>query len=538
VSSLLIGGGTRAGFLSDAVLQLLAVPALLIALTSLMDLPTWRTTIKPNTSWALAFCFAIALVPLLQLIPLPPLIWTKLPGREAIVNVLSLVGDHLPWRPISVSPSATWVSFLSLLPPIAIFLSAIQLGYRERRQLSLVIIAIGILSAFLGLLQVAQGPNSSLRFFAITNSTEAVGFFANRNHFAALLYVVLLFAAAWAIDIGSRAASWTDLRSFDAATLLAVTAILVVFVVVIAGEAMARSRAGLIFTIISLMAIFALSFMDRRRTGTAGKQSKLLLAAILLAVTMSVQFALYRILDRFGSDPLENARVIFGRNTIHAAMAFMPFGAGLGTFVPVYQMFERPGDILANVYANHAHDDVLELCLETGIIGPILLLLFLAWVGFRAVTLWRRPPHDMGGFDYVLSWAAIVGVGLLIAHSVLDYPMRTGAMMAVFAICCALLFEPLRGTEGARNFEAAPSKSAAPHKLPAIAPGPSPLPAWIPTKGPATGNAVPATRPHQLPERWGDDVEWPEEWRKSGKPRGPRPPDAEPEPKPTAESEE
>src|ERR1700722_13724407 len=102
VSSLLFGGGTRAGFLSDALLQLLAVPALLIALTSLIDLPIWRTTIKTNTYWALAFCFAIALVPLLQLIPLPPLIWTKLPGREAIVNVLSLVGDHLPWRPISV----------------------------------------------------------------------------------------------------------------------------------------------------------------------------------------------------------------------------------------------------------------------------------------------------------------------------------------------------------------------------------------------------------------------------------------------------
>lgn len=45
-----------------------------------------------------------------------------------------------------------------------------------------------------------KGLMSSLRFFEYTNPTEAVGFFANRNHFAALLYTVMLFAAVWAAD--------------------------------------------------------------------------------------------------------------------------------------------------------------------------------------------------------------------------------------------------------------------------------------------------------------------------------------------------
>ncbi len=40
-------------------------------------------------------------------------------------------------------------------------------------------------------------------------------------------------------------------------------------------------------------------------------------------------------------------------------------------------------------------------------------------------------------------WGAVgTVVGLLIAHSVVDYPLRTGAMMAVFAFACALLTEP------------------------------------------------------------------------------------------------
>ena len=78
----------------------------------------------------LAFCCVIALVPLIQLVPLPPWIWTNLPGREQMVTVFNLIGDQIPWMPISVSPYATWLSFLSLLPPMAIFLLTIQLSYR------------------------------------------------------------------------------------------------------------------------------------------------------------------------------------------------------------------------------------------------------------------------------------------------------------------------------------------------------------------------------------------------------------------------
>ena len=70
---------------------------------------------------------------------------------------------------MSVSPQATWLSLLSLIPPLSIFLAVLLLGYRERHQLSLIILALGLISVFLGLTQVAQGPDSSLRFFEYTN---------------------------------------------------------------------------------------------------------------------------------------------------------------------------------------------------------------------------------------------------------------------------------------------------------------------------------------------------------------------------------
>src|SRR5215467_12133009 len=196
VACLALGGGTSAGFLSDVVLQLVAVPVLLVCLWRLWDAPPSAWHARPE----LLFCAAVVLVPLLQLVPLPPSLWTTLPNRQLLVGTFELLERDLPWMPISVLPRATWLSALSLLPPLAVFLSTLLLGYRERRLLCLLLLGIGILSVFVGLSQVAQGPQSALRFFEITNPSEAVGFFANRNHFAALLYALTLFAAVWVIE--------------------------------------------------------------------------------------------------------------------------------------------------------------------------------------------------------------------------------------------------------------------------------------------------------------------------------------------------
>jgi hypothetical protein len=32
----------------------------------------------------------------------------------------------------------------------------------------------------------------------------------------------------------------------------------------------------------------------------------------------------------------------------------------VGSFVPVYGMYEKPQDVLVNAFANRAHDDVLK----------------------------------------------------------------------------------------------------------------------------------------------------------------------------------
>src|SRR5580704_8919231 len=96
VAALLLGGGTRSGFLSDALLQFLAIPLLLLSASRLGDL-FWRHRAKlRQVRWEIAFCVAVVLVPLLQLVPLPPVLWTLLPHREPLIASFDGLGQGLP----------------------------------------------------------------------------------------------------------------------------------------------------------------------------------------------------------------------------------------------------------------------------------------------------------------------------------------------------------------------------------------------------------------------------------------------------------
>jgi O-antigen ligase len=441
-SSLFLGGGTRAGFLSDAILQLLSIPLLLVAL--------WRgfeVQLTKHSRWALWFCFALVCVPILQLVPLPPALWAALPNRGLSAEAFAVVGQEFPWMPMSASPRATWLSALSLVPPLAIFVGTLLLSYRERRLLSLVVLAVGILSVFVGLIQVAQGPSSPLRFFAFTNPTEAVGFFANRNHFAALLYSLMLLATAWVAESVLATGPMSGQRKHETASIMALVGGFTVLVVLIAAQAMARSRAGLGLTIVALFGAIALIASDRR--GASGiTPTKVLFGAIALAGTFAIQLTLYRIMERFAFDPLEDSRIRFAQRTIEVAKAYMPFGSGIGTFVPVYATFERPEDALAGAYVNHAHNDILELWLEAGVAGASLGGLFAIWLMLRSVAIWRREPGPrMLEIDRHLARASTMVAALLVAHSVVDYPLHTGALMAMMAFACALLLQQPIGAE-------------------------------------------------------------------------------------------
>lgn len=511
---LVLGGGTHAGFLNDTLLQFGAIP--------ILALWAWRApelALTPLRVAALAIGAAVLALPLLQLVPLPATVWGALPGREVFAEIDRAVSGRLGWRQITVSRDASWFAFLSLLPPLAIFIGVLFLGYRERRFLTLGLIGFGVVSVVVGFSQLAQGQASALYFYEITNRGDPVGFFANRNHFAALLYAVMPFAAAWAVSTtaapsesrrGQGPASWLNRKTAVAAAGL----FLFIFFFVALG--MARSRAGMMLAVFGVLGILALGVAGRSKE-PGNRAVTALMIASAVAFLLVLQFALYRILQRFdGPALMESHRTVINKLTLEAAAKYFPFGSGVGTFRPVYQMHETP-EAAINTYVNRAHNDFFELWLEAGLFAVLIGVLFFGWLIYATYRLWFRNPDGVRPLDLNLARAASLAVWMLLIHSAVDYPLRTGGMIAVMAFSLGLMVDPAglpsaptrREARGSHNAQPR-SRSSRSRRRPAQAAA-----AATPPSDEAFGwpESAPAEQPPGQGGLWGEDVDWPDAWK-------------------------
>lgn len=184
----------------------------------------------------------------------------------------------------------------------------------------------------------------------------------------------------------------------------------------------------------------------------------------------------------------------------------MPLGSGVGTFVAAYPSFERPQDTIANVYANRAHNDWLEAWLESGIVGIVLIAAFLIWFVLRSRRIWARNPDDVRAIDALLASAPTIVIPLILIHSAVDYPLRTDAIMAVFAFCCAMMVEPLKPPQDDIAAPTAMTRAGIGEPMPRLA-------ARLPAAAGGTARP-PGQPPTSVGGRWGEGIEWPEEWRK------------------------
>ena len=420
VVDLVFGGATHPDAVSSAIARLVSLPLLGLAL--------WRLKgrdLGPLAWSGLALLAAILATPLLQSLPLPPSVWTALPGRGFVAASYTAAGQPFPWLPLSLTPYETQDVVLWLIPAAALFVATLTVDGAWRRWVALVVPAVAVIAVGLGLLQVLGGPESRLRFYSVTNIDSAVGFFANRNHQAAFLVSGLALTPLWlGVEIGGRRAG----AVFGLMAALASELLLVV------GIAVTHSRAGVLigFPVLILGAVVAAL---RGGGGRAGRFAAAAFAAsAAIGVALAAIFVRGAILGRFQEPLTGDLRLQSGPAIRHAASSFFPAGAGLGAFDPVYQRLE-PLASVSPVYLNHAHNDLLELTLETGALGIALLLAFLLWWLIATAAALSRAREPGGR-------AALYGglvVAALLAHSLVDYPLRTTALSCVLALACGFL---------------------------------------------------------------------------------------------------
>jgi O-antigen ligase len=422
--ALLCGGATLPGEgeFANAVVRLTSLVLALVVLLRLLS----GSEFRPEWRWPLGLLAATMLLPLVQLIPLPPAIWLHLPGRGEVAVLFETAGMPAPWHPLGLNPEGSLNGFLALIPAAALFIAGLLLDSRARWGVVLVAVVVALAGTVLGLAQVADGPDSELRIYATTNASAAVGFFSNRNHQASLQLAAMPLCAVALLAWG---------RSGPGRSILALCLGGALFALLAVATVQSESRAGVVLFLPVVGACALL--LVRRRLPRLRLRVVLGAVAILALFVAVVGVILLRTNPDVMASLSADARIRALPVVAAEAFRHLPFGSGLGTFDAIYRTREAV-ETLSNAYLNHAHNDYIEILLETGLAGAVLIGLFLAWFGRLAVEAWRGtgPASD-------LACAATVVIATLLLHSLVDYPLRTGALSGLFGFACALLlFRP------------------------------------------------------------------------------------------------
>lgn len=382
-----------------------------------------------------------------QLVPLPlTLLGILSPGRHAFEWASS---DG--WLPLSVSAPDTRRGLAFLVAALLAHLAAsTALARDEARALFLRGLSLlGLAFSLLGLVQLVRGTTSIYGVFEPHEGGGSIfGPFVNRNHFAGYMLMVIpvaLAVFARALDAAAaearnergwrRLAHVLDTRAGTALIgwsmpILAATAALLA----------THSRGGLLAFVASL----ALLSLRLRRMGV-------LWAAGLAVAAAFSGLGLERLHDRFARTSIESlTRTLVWQDSFERSRAFRLAGTGFNTYAAALSNAEpwslpagatpwpaggspqevlgpregrrSPPAIEGHFWYREAHNDYLQVLIETGIPGLLLVL----W-GVAAVLRGQRQDP----------WLLAALVGVLLQEFV-DFGLQIPALALLFVVLAAM----------------------------------------------------------------------------------------------------
>ena len=407
------GGASRADASGQVLVRSASAVVLVIAI--LLGVRPVFSRMRP----VLFLLLAAATLALLQLLPLPPAIWELLPGRHVFVEPMRANGIGEPWRPLAIVPGAAVNAAASLILPTTALVLTAGLPDTERKRLPGLVLVLVSLSMLLGLLQFSGAAINNP--FINDTPGQVSGSFANRNHLALFLALGCLLAPVWAFLDGHEP-RWRGPTAFGLVLLFVLTILA------------SGSRTGLLLGVLAL----GIGFMVvRRGVGRAlGRYPRWVFPALIsalvgvIAIFVLISFTADRALSItrvLAADPGQDMRALSLPTVLAMIGDYFPFGSGLGGFDRIFRIHETL-PLLSLTYFNHAHNDWLEIVLDAGLPGLLLLLAAVLWWTWASVRAWRAGPR------HALPKLGSAMLLLMMIASIFDYPARTPMIMAMIII--------------------------------------------------------------------------------------------------------
>jgi O-antigen ligase len=345
--------------------------------------------------------------------------------------------------PATIAHNQPWLALGPTLSMALALICAFLVGLdRDRaRMLTRVVALSGASYAVLGIAQYIFDPTQVLWRDKQAYTNSLTGPFINRNTAAvyfgvcAILWLLLLFDKIEHL-LPSRddaASLWRSLLTRSNEIQLPA----VMFMLCLAAMLLTGSRAGVVISLVAMVAAPPLFFSRRlSRVGAVG---------IALAAGAGFALVLFETIGAGVSSRFELDQLATGgrwetyRSTLEIIADYPWLGTGLGTFAWIFPAY-RSGSISIRGVWDRAHDTALELASEMGI--PLTLMVAAGWVVIIAVLCHgiRNRRRDR---IFPIAGCLVALVALL--HSMIDFSLQIpGFALVVAALTGAGLAQSFR----------------------------------------------------------------------------------------------
>ena len=280
----------------------------------------------------------------------------------------------------------------------------------------------GVLAVF----AILQGlaPNGKLYWiFGLQQGGFIYGPYVNHNHYAGLMEMLTPFPLVLAATQDT-----SGNRRFGIGAVAALMA---------ASVFLSGSRGGMIAIVVEAL-LLGILLLRKREEG--GWQRPAMLGGFIALVVIFLVWMggneLTKRLISIHSEAKEEItgglRVTIDRDCLRMFLKRPILGWGLGTFPFVYPQYRS---FYTSFFVNQAHNDYLQLLVETGIAGFGIAVWFLVGLFRQGASKMKNWTENSSGS---LTVAALLGcVGILI-HSFLDFNLQIPANAAWFFVLCAV----------------------------------------------------------------------------------------------------
>jgi len=377
-------------------------------------------------------------VALIQCLPLPSSVLSFLsPFRFKILSQVSAILDNpsslqtLSYA--SRTSFAWWIFLLSVSLFFLVFRKTCD-NYNHLKILIHVLFIIAVLEALYGLLQ-ALIPTIGVLWVDYTGSFgSARGTYINRNHFAGFIEMVLplglgyiLSLSSWHEKLSIKALMSSDRPNFQffLTTGLAVMLLALIF---------SKSRAG-----ITGWGLGFLTFALLVHFGSKGlpKSYWVITGIIIGMVTFySLRIGVDPVIERFLRISNDASRLDYWRDS-WVIVKEHPFGTGLATFRQVFPVYNV--STIAETTPHYAHNDYLQLLVETGWIGFLALVSGFYIFLIRSFRRIKQIKLQDDPFRFFMAIGALSGLVSIAFHSFFDFNLQIPANCVYFVMLLGIV---------------------------------------------------------------------------------------------------